>query len=200
MSFYSDSLSISEDTLRQVWLHMSQPLPVHLRLPCLGRCVYAKAYNRICSGNLCSPKVKCVVQNLPEGLWELCAEAVGYNKSWIGYYDNLLLSKSSRTKISEALGNARNEPGIKKMAALLCCRLLQIVIHSSWPREKYEGFSTQHLQIWRLMLMLHWAIAKILKGAFKRLFNGHAPLTGGFRKIYDPLSEQAMCKMALTQW
>lgn len=43
MCFYSDSLSISEDTLRQVWLHMSQPLPVHLRLPCLGRCVYAKA-------------------------------------------------------------------------------------------------------------------------------------------------------------
>lgn len=36
--------------------------------------------------------------------------------------------------------------------------------------------------------MLHWAIAKILKGAFKRSFNGHLPLTSGFRKIYDPVS------------
>lgn len=55
-------------------------------------------------------EVDCVVQELPEEWWKLCAEAVGYIKSWIRSCDSPLFSNNHRAKIRVALENATDEP------------------------------------------------------------------------------------------
>lgn len=43
---HSDTLKICEDISRQVWLHLPQPLPAHLCLTRLGRCIYIKVQHQ----------------------------------------------------------------------------------------------------------------------------------------------------------